>query len=383
MQSQSVVARTSVSRRATARAPLLERRLARYCSRLQPKVRALAARNTRLADLAISFPALLFALAVPRRNFNPEPVVQSVIAGLPLATLAQATSLPMWTRALPPETFTRAIGHLPDGDFVRRHIANHIPASPKQLPAWLDAVEQAYDVGDERIAAWIAGEVYRDPRLSKRTDRIRRTCLWAWFGIHETTATENLITKRWQASMTFENARLAADLWLDAVDLNLSMSRNYFQDTWLQPATVGELNFIPLKTPCDFAEESAAMENCLDWYGKRLQGYGAKVWSVRTTTHRVATLELRKDACGLIYVYQLCGPKNDEPAPAVKAAVAVWVQTTPRLAASDTETNSTDAAGGLTWVQLWRPYWLAKRKIPSWLPIGYSEMTLNRLRYRA
>jgi hypothetical protein len=32
-----------------------------------------------------------------------------------------------------------------------------------------------------------------------------------------------------------------------------------------------------------------------------------------------------------------------------------------------------------TWVSLWRPYWLAKRRIPDWLPIAPSREALEAL----
>ncbi|MCJ9707243.1 hypothetical protein MOV74_39755, partial [Bradyrhizobium sp. SHOUNA76] len=53
-------------RQVAGRSDLLERRLRRYHPRFQGAVRALALRHSRLADLAASFPALLFALAFPR-----------------------------------------------------------------------------------------------------------------------------------------------------------------------------------------------------------------------------------------------------------------------------------------------------------------------------
>lgn len=31
------------------------------------------------------------------------------------------------------------------------------------------------------------------------------------------------------------------------------------------------------------------------------------------------------------------------------------------------------------WRSLWRPYWLAKRRIPSWLPIAPSRAALEAL----
>jgi hypothetical protein len=32
-----------------------------------------------------------------------------------------------------------------------------------------------------------------------------------------------------------------------------------------------------------------------------------------------------------------------------------------------------------SWVSLWRPYWLAKRRIPGWLPIAPSRDALGML----
>src|SRR5262249_44701863 len=53
-------------RQGAGRSDLPERRLRRYHPCFQGMVRTLATRHSRIADLAVSFPALLFALAVPR-----------------------------------------------------------------------------------------------------------------------------------------------------------------------------------------------------------------------------------------------------------------------------------------------------------------------------
>jgi len=72
-------------RRGAGRSDLLERRLRRFHPRFQGTVRALAMRHSRIADLAASFPALLFALAVPRPGLDPAPALASVIGGSALA----------------------------------------------------------------------------------------------------------------------------------------------------------------------------------------------------------------------------------------------------------------------------------------------------------
>src|SRR6185437_4013219 len=94
-----VLAMTSIllpaSRVEAGRTGLPERRLRRFHPRFQGRVRLLAERHPRIADLAVSFPALLFALAVPRPAFDPAPVLARVVAGHSLAEAAAAAGLPM------------------------------------------------------------------------------------------------------------------------------------------------------------------------------------------------------------------------------------------------------------------------------------------------
>jgi len=88
----------SASSRVTASTPrcaLIERRLRRYAPAVQARVRAVAARHTRLADLAVSFPSLLFALALPRPDIDPGPAIARVIDGRPLREVAAAARLPV------------------------------------------------------------------------------------------------------------------------------------------------------------------------------------------------------------------------------------------------------------------------------------------------
>jgi len=106
-------------RREPARSDMLERQLRRYHSRFQGAVRTLAMRHSHIADLALSFPALLFALAAPRRGLDRRPALMRVIDGLSLAEAAAAAEVPMWLRKLPPEAFSRPLQRLPDGDLFR------------------------------------------------------------------------------------------------------------------------------------------------------------------------------------------------------------------------------------------------------------------------
>ena len=92
--------------------PYIEKRLRRFPLRHRPAVKAMAERHLHLADLAITFPALLFALAVPRSGFDSTPIIGAVIAGAPLRDLALQVGLPMWSRKLMPEAFELSLIHI-------------------------------------------------------------------------------------------------------------------------------------------------------------------------------------------------------------------------------------------------------------------------------
>ncbi len=162
-----------------ARADRIASHLRRYGAPFRSHVCALAESHPRLADLAMSFPALLFALAAPRPGFDPARAIARVIAGACLADIAAAAEVPMWLRKLPPETFVRRLGVLPDGALFRRRIANHLPGTAKLAPTWLQAVADTAAYADERVATWVARELLRAPK-AVNLDRLRarrRLCL--------------------------------------------------------------------------------------------------------------------------------------------------------------------------------------------------------------
>src|SRR5262245_35436844 len=105
MLEPNVLARRGGAARPSARADLIDRRLGRFRPEIQPRVRRLAASHPWVADLAASFPALLFALAAPRARVDAAAALALVTRGAPLAAVAAVLGAPMWMRRFPPEAF--------------------------------------------------------------------------------------------------------------------------------------------------------------------------------------------------------------------------------------------------------------------------------------
>lgn len=370
--------------RVTARAEHIrarvEKHLRRYPAVVQTSVRAVACLHPHVADLAISFPALLFAVAITRRGADRARLIAAIVEGEPLARIAALAGIALWLRKLPPETFVRPIPQLPDGALFRRQIANHLPASVRLAPAWLDAVSRAALWGHEGLSVWFARELTRDPKRARKLRCLNAIALWAWYSAH-VPADASFVTRPWHPAMRFEIARAAADDWRMRVALHLNIGTAPIADMWLQPGVVDGFEFVPLDTARLIAEEAAAMNNCLCSYGHNLAHNRSRLWSVRKDRARVADLSIAKYGNDpLLAVGELQLANNKE------APIELWLIARQWLDCHDLrridikrhEWNTVPLDGKL-WRSFWRPYWLAKRCFPSWLPLTPSRPALKAL----
>jgi hypothetical protein len=367
-------------RRATARTELLERQLRRYHPRSEGAVRALAMRHSRIADLALSFPALLFALAVPRPGLVPARALARVIDGCSLSEVAVAAEVPMWLRKLPPETFVRPLPRLPDGELFRRQIGNHLPRSAKLAPTWLQIVADVGALAHEQAAVWIAREFMREPKLVKPTS-LRLVALWAWFSVQPATYAHALIERRWTPEMRIDGALAAADDWRTMIGLHASLGGQPIADMWLHPGQVGGYDFHPLSSIAAIADEANAMRNCVRTYGYNLAHNRSRLWSVRRDGARVATLQIGIGYHDpLLNIIEFKGVGNTVVPHEVWWAARRWLNmhdvSQIDMARRKWGTVPLDRA---VWRSLWRPYWLARRRIPDWLPLSPSLGVLRAL----
>jgi hypothetical protein len=368
-------------RHAQPRNVMIERRLRRYSSSAQERVRAVAQRHRRLADLALSFRPLLFALALPRLGHDPEPAIACVIEGRPLGEAAATAGIPLWLRKLPVDGLTQSLPALPAGKLFGRRIVNHLPRSPKRTTAWLAAVSDAAYWVNEPFAIWVARELATDGKTGNKaagktvqTDRLRRIGLWAWFSQHPDTDGHRLMETPWRVEMGFNAAHDAARTWLERVTLELSLGGRQVADPWLQPGPFDGHDFVPLDSAERIDQEASAMANCIRDYGYDVARDACRLWSIRRDGQRIANLDIRRyRGQPLLHVSELKAGRN-EP-----ASIELWWLVARWLHRHDLATilpeprkhrdTKPDAAA---WRKLWRPYWRATRRIPMWLPLSPS-----------
>jgi hypothetical protein len=355
------------------RCSLIERRLRRYSCAAQPRVRALADRHPRLADLAVSFPPLLFALALPRPGENPELAIACAIQGRPLNAVAAAAGVPRWLRRLPVDGLTRPLPRLPTSELFGRRIVNYVPRSPKLTTAWLELVADAAQWGSEPFAVWIAREIARDVKVLK-ADKLRLLAIWTWFSQQPQTSGFRLMETPWHSEMRFDPAIGAARAWYERLVLELGLGEWQIADPWLRPGPFDGHDFVPLDSAERLADEAAAMENCLATYCYDVVDDHCRLWSIRREGRRIASFEVRRHPRRpLLHIEQLSGMRNEV------APIEIWWLATRWLQQHDLPSIRPEPCSRApgepdmaAWRKLWRPYWLAKRRIPSWLPLRPS-----------
>jgi hypothetical protein len=372
--------------REAVRPDVWERRLQRFPEPWRHRVRAVANEHARLRDLALSFPALLFAIAAPRAGFDMVPAIRAVIAGESLKRAAALALVPMWTRMLPPEAFTTPLPTLPTSPAFAREVANFVPTSTSAMPTWIAAIGESHALADEAHALWIAREFASGPRQRNKPRRgrrprrtrknsyttVRRLCLWAWYSTHRPELVRD--ARPWSPDVNLVAAENSAWNWLDRLSMRLTLGDEPIGDAWFEPMTVDGFEFVPLCTATDLVDEAEAMRSCVAGYASALAENRSRLWSVRRKGAREATLEL---SCAfgdpLPTIYQLGGIENKTVDREISLAARRWMQQHEHVLRERTWAEVTIRPSVAVWRAQWRPYWLAKRRVPAWLPLTPSS----------
>jgi hypothetical protein len=190
-----------------------------------------------------------------------------------------------------------------------------------------------------------------------------------------------MIRKTWNSAMQFDAALGAALDWKDAIRLLLDLGDAPVADMWLSPGVVDGYEFVPLRCVSEIAEEARAMENCVRTCGGDVAHHRSRLWSVHRDGVRVATLEVGcPDDEPLLNIRQIKAKRNRDAPKDVAWAARCWLHAhdLPGIATAPLAWDDAVLDRG-AWISLWKPYWLAKRHIPLWLPLAPSRDALSAL----
>lgn len=353
----------------------IEAALTRFPLSVRRDVRRLARSSSRMGDLALVFPGLLYALATRRGSVAQRERARALIEnGALLKVVAGAMGLPMWLRRLPPEAFTSLPQHLPKSESFGRRIAARIPRAPGESAAWLAAVLFAERACHEDFAIWLAGQ--QAFTLEGNTEQlVSVVAAYAWFSTQPEAEAHRLIVVPWRPEIGFETALCAAKSWFNRLRLVLQMPLGAVTDPWLLPGTANGYTFEPLLDQTSILAEAHAMQNCADQYGERIVRERCRLFSVRRNGSRVATLEVgpHQRESGVLAINQLKARHNMAAPTDVWQAAHAWMACQPGLKRLPPAGAGASDFDQEAWERLMRPYRTATVGAP-WLDFEASHL---------
>lgn len=305
----------------------VEAAMQRFPVRVRRDVRRLARSSPRLADLAVVYPGLLYALATQHGTLAQRSQAKALVEnGAQLKVVARAMGMPMWLRRLPPEAFVSLPEHLPKSESFGRRIASRMPRAPRESALWLAAVLFAERACHEDFAIWLAGQhVFAEEGDTERL--IAVIAAYAWFSGQPETDAHKLIVVPWRPEVGIETALCAAKSWFNRLRLVLQMPLGAVTDPWLRPGTANGYTFEPLLDHPTILAEAQAMQNCADQYGERIVRERCRLFSIRRNGSRIATLEIgpHQRESGVLAINQLKARHNMAASTDVWQAAYAWM----------------------------------------------------------
>ncbi len=376
----TVVSSAAALAPAASRTDAQERRirnaLQMYRKPFQTAVCHVAASHERLADLAVSFPALLFVIAVPHKDRDALSLRSAVIAGLPLKVLAKMAKLPMWLRKLPPHGFDGVIGALPTNNFISAQLAHHVPVRKRDAEDWLRQVSLATCWGTDDFALWIAKRPVAE-REKLRDTALCKLAMLAWFSSHPETRAGKLCKRHWHSKLDLKGAARRWSDWTPYINLELFLHL-VPSPPLLQQGQFGGFEFLHLGTTELIAEEAARMGNCIMGYGKDISQSGTELWSMRKNGTSVATISIADDYNDLLAsITEIKGPGNSNVSRDVALVARRWFQSHDIAAISPIAPPTRVDGRVKTWQCLFKPYWIFMGRLPSWMQFAPEDCYLG------
>lgn len=332
--------------------------LTRFNAAYRGRLIACAELSDRIAQLSITFPLLLFALAT---RYGPiadrRASIQRAVDGCPLAEIADALRLPLCFRRIAPEACHPAPLHVHWSAAAGRHLGPHIPDDATMASRWLQAVAFAARACDEEFAFWVARQRGLFAGDGIKATSLLPLALYAWHSRPRELGEAPMPSAPWSSRLGLRGALERTELWLRELRIHAELGPDGLADPWLPASEHLGYTFTPLVTARSLVEEAAEMSNCVDAYCMLLALDECRLYSMQRRRRRIATLEIRphksRDAFSIL---QLKGPANRDCGVDIWHAANEWLEQCNRRP-SDVPPSAVPLCSDGRLEQLLAPYW--------------------------
>ncbi|MBX9924892.1 MAG: hypothetical protein K2Y05_00915, partial [Hyphomicrobiaceae bacterium] len=266
--------------------------LSRFPSEYHDDLIETLVQSPRVAQLASSYPLLVLLLAT---GYGSDAARKDAVAraneGASLGKIAEALSLPLSLRRVPPE----ACVNLPFASWstdASRELASLIPKTAAAAASWLKTIFHAHIRCDETFALWIARQrpLFTGRQLPDLP--LQGLAAYAWCSRFSPIPIDEPLTAPWQPDVGLDTACSRAGLWAREIAIVADLSPSGLPAAWVPQADLDGLLFTPILTPESLIAEARVMANCVVSYSERMAKGNSRLYSVTRNGRRVATVEI-------------------------------------------------------------------------------------------
>lgn len=311
--------------------------LVRFDRQIQKALHETASAHERVAQLALSFPVLFYALATGYGDkSNREKTLALAVEGRPVAELAAVIGLPLCFRRLPPEACVGPLLHVLWSDEATRRFGSLLPADPQRAASWLRGASIAALACDEEFAHWFVCQDFFRGRRHEVEQAALVIGIFAWHSKYAASDSPLRPSAGWRPDLQLETALARTAAWL-VEDRRRQRMRTVqipgkarLQDhlsIWKPPTRFDAFEFVPLLTRADVTLEGKRMKNCLASYADDLDENRCRLFSMRRHGKRVASVEVAcdEDAATLV-IRQMRASCNLQCQPDIVEAAEQWLE---------------------------------------------------------
>jgi hypothetical protein len=217
-------------------------------------------------------------------------------------------------------------------------------------------------------------EWLKKPKTYVRRVVAKRMALWAWFSCHPETVGGRMAVGRWEMRLTHRNAQTQMRNWYDRLDNYLDCGWGAEIDVWFEEKSVNGFDFVAIRTPEELLAEGASMKHCIATYGSCIRDDRARVWRVMKAGKTLANFVVEVPYCtSYVIPGEIWAKLNRRVPDELAEAAMIWFMShPPKLVKSRAAAHPGSGRNSLSavrWQELFKPYWIAKRTIPAWLPM--------------
>lgn len=310
-----------------------------------------------MADLAESFPALLFALVTGFGTAEQRAAtIRVVMAGASLQDAAAQLGLAWWARKLPAGALRHPLPVFPiDADFSRR-MASLVPTSLGLAGLWLSVVIEAVPAGGRHYVLWVAR--HGVPLMGTLTDNQRQAFhAWVWLAWHPGTFGHALVRRPWSSELGIKRVMEEFGAFMSRVTLADALGPGHLGGV-VPDLQVHGLMFKPLRTVFDYMSAASALDNCLEQYADRVRRGTTAVAAIFDGPTVIGCVEVgpHPTESNMPSIVQLRIAKNRRAPAHLWSAAYAWLAACDMRPLAARSMAPTDAERTRVRTALWEPY---------------------------